>query len=68
MTASGVSYVPAGTGTVYQGSVGTLDGKQVVALVSATSGPRLRLVFRLNIDTAAGTVDGTTTAAPMGRE
>ena len=35
MTASGVSYVPAGTRTVYNGSVTTLDGQAVVAQVAA---------------------------------
>ena len=34
MTASGVSYVPAGTRTVYNGSVTTLDGQTVVAQVA----------------------------------
>ena len=63
MTASGVSYVPAGTRTVYQGSVSTLAGSQVVALVSA-GGAQLQLVFRLNIDTTSGTVSGSVAGAP----
>jgi len=65
MTASGVSYVPAGTRTGYEGSVGTLAGQQGVALVSAGSGAQLRLGFRLNIDAAAGTVSGSAMGAPV---
>ena len=59
MTASGVSYVPRGTRTVYTGSVTTLAGQEVIALVSAGADHRLRLDFRLSIDAQAGTVSGT---------
>jgi ApbE family/Ferric reductase like transmembrane component len=68
MTASGVSYVPAGTRTVYEGSVSTLNGQQVIALVSAGSGQQLQLIFNLNIDAAAGTVSGTVSGAPATSE
>lgn len=67
MTASGVSYVPAGTRTVYDGSVTTLDGQAVVADVAAGS-TKLRLLFSLNIDTAAGTVSGSVRGAPAASE
>ncbi|MBA3841492.1 MAG: ferric reductase-like transmembrane domain-containing protein [Actinobacteria bacterium] len=65
MSASGVSYVPAGTRTVYTGSVTTLAGKEVVASVSSGAGGRLQLVFRLAIDSRAGTVAGTVDGAPV---
>jgi sulfoxide reductase heme-binding subunit YedZ len=68
MTASGVSYVPAGTRTVYEASVSTLNGQQVIALVSAGSGQQLQLIFNLNIDAAAGTVSGTVSGAPATSE
>jgi hypothetical protein len=67
MTASGVSYVPAGTRTVYDGSVTTLDGRAVVADVAAGS-TRLRLLFSLNIDAAAGTVSGSVRGTPAASE
>jgi DMSO/TMAO reductase YedYZ heme-binding membrane subunit len=65
MTASGVSYVPRGTRTVYTGSVTTLAGQEVVALVSADAGHRLRLDFRLSINAQAGIVSGTVAGAPV---
>ena len=68
MTASGVSYVPRGTRTVYTGSVTTLAGQEVIALVSAGAGHRLRLDFRLSIDAQAGTVSGTVGGAPAGAQ
>ena len=67
MTASGVSYVPAGTRTVYDGSVTTLDGQDVVAQVAAGS-TQVRLLFSLNIDAAAGTVSGTVRGAGAASE
>ena len=67
MTASGVSYVPAGTRTVYNGSVTTLDGQAVVAQVTAGS-TQLRLLFSLNIDAASGTVSGVVRATPAASE
>ena len=67
MTASGVSYVPAGTRTVYDGSVTTLDGQAVVAQVASGS-TQLRLLFSLNIDAAAGTVNGSVHGTPSAGE
>ncbi len=64
MTASGVSYVPAGTQTVYLGSVASLSGQSVVVEVATTSGARLHLSFVLNIDTQNKTVTGTLHATP----
>lgn len=65
MTASAVSYVPRGTRTVYTGSVSTLAGREVVALVSTGSSRQLQLDFRLSIDARAGTVVGTVDGAPV---
>lgn len=66
MTASGVSYVPAGSGTVYLGSVTSLSGRSVIVDVAVASGARLRLSFALNIDTRSGVVTGTVHATPEG--
>jgi len=65
MTASGVSYVPRGTRTVYTGSVTTLAGQEVVALVSVGADHRLRLDFRLSIAARSGTVSGTVAGTPV---
>ena len=64
MTSSGVSYVPAGTNTVYIGSVTALDGQRVFATVVAPGGSTLQLSFRLNIDTRRKLVTGTMTGTP----
>lgn len=64
MTASGVSYVPAGTGTVYVGSVTGLDGSRVFANVAAHGGERLQLSFNLNIDVRRNVVTGTMAGTP----
>lgn len=64
MTASGVSYVPAGTRTVYFGDVTSLAGQRVFATVTAHSGARLQLAFDLNIDTQSSVVTGTMSASP----
>ncbi|MDX6451272.1 MAG: methionine sulfoxide reductase heme-binding subunit [Gaiellaceae bacterium] len=66
MTASGVSYVPAGTQTVYLGSVTSLSGRSVIVDVATASGARLQLSFALNIDPQAGVVTGTMAATPGG--
>ena len=66
MTASGVSYVPAGTRAVYLGSVTSLAGQSVMVDVSTASGARLRLSLVLNIDTQSKTVSGTMHATPGG--
>jgi sulfoxide reductase heme-binding subunit YedZ len=64
MTASGVSYVPAGTGTTYIGTVTALSGQQVDASLKTASGAQLQLSFVLNIDTATGKVTGTVDGTP----
>lgn len=66
MTASGVSYVPAGTRAVYLGSVTSLAGQSVAVNVSTASGARLRLSLVLNIDTQSRVVSGTMHATPGG--
>lgn len=68
MTASGVSYVPAGTRTVYVGSVTGLDGQRVFANVVARAGERLQLSFDLSIDKGRGVVTGTMAGTPGGGE
>jgi len=65
MMASGVSYVPAGTRTVYIGSVASLSGQSVVVAVATRSGARLQLSFVLNIDTQSKLVTGTLHATPV---
>lgn len=64
MSASGVSFVPAGTGTVYTGSVTSLAGQGLDAVVAAGSGETLQLSFALSIDSAGGTVSGTVNGTP----
>ena len=64
MTASGVSYVPAGTRSVYTGSVTSLSGQQVVAAVATPAGASLQLSFALNIDLSGGTVTGSVDGVP----
>jgi len=66
MMASGVSYVPAGTQTVYVGSVTGLDGRHVFADVAAQGGERLQLSIDLNIDVRRNAVTGTLTGTPSG--
>lgn len=62
MTASGVSLVPATTGTVYTGSIVSLDGTHIGALVRDPNGDGLDLSFSLSIDNATGSVRGAVTA------
>jgi DMSO/TMAO reductase YedYZ heme-binding membrane subunit len=66
MTASGVSYVPARTGTLYLGSVTGLDGPRVFADVVAHGGQRLQLSFDLNIDAQRNVVTGSMSGTPNG--
>ena len=66
MTASGVSYVPAGTQTVYLGQVTALDGRRVLANVVDHAGARIQLAFVLAIDTARNVVTGSVDATPGG--
>jgi sulfoxide reductase heme-binding subunit YedZ len=68
MTASGVSFVPATTRSVYTGSVISLAGTRVAADVVDSAGDRLRLLFALNIDTATRHVAGVLTAGAAGDE
>lgn len=64
MTASGVSFVPAGTNAVYTGSVTALSGQQVESVVRTGSGQRLQLQFALNIDSGSGVVNGSVDGQP----
>ncbi len=64
MTASGVSYVPAGTRTVYLGDVTALSGQQVFATVTDHAGARIQLAFVLAIDSVGKTVTGSVDATP----
>jgi sulfoxide reductase heme-binding subunit YedZ len=63
MTASGVSFVPATTRSVYTGKIVALQGTDVVADVSDHAGHSLRLEFGLNIDRVSNDVSGTVTGA-----
>jgi hypothetical protein len=62
MTASGVTFVPAATGTLYSGTISSLSGTNVGAIVSDGRGHRLNLDFALSIDNSSGAVSGTVTA------
>lgn len=62
MTASGVSFVPATTDMVYTGSIDSLDGTNIGAVVRDGNGDSLDLSFALSIDTATGAVTGTVSA------
>jgi len=64
MTASGVSYVPAGTQTVFLGTVGTLDGSRVVAVVTTRAGQSIRLEFLLALDMTRGSASGSVVGTP----
>jgi DMSO/TMAO reductase YedYZ heme-binding membrane subunit len=64
MTASGVSYVPAGTRTVYLGSVKSLEGSRVVATARAPSGQNVKLEFALAIDRSRGSAGGSVVVTP----
>jgi len=64
MTASGVSFVPAGTATVYTGSVTSLAGRQVETLVKTEAGQQLDISFALTIDPASGAVRGSVSGQP----
>jgi sulfoxide reductase heme-binding subunit YedZ len=64
MTASGVSYVPTGTRTVYFGNVSALDGQRVFATVVDHAGAKIQLAFVLGIDTVNKVVTGTVDATP----
>jgi sulfoxide reductase heme-binding subunit YedZ len=69
MTASGVSFVPATTRSVYFGSVTGLNGLLVSASVKDAAGDRLQLTVALSLDAGAGTATGVVEAAtPTGAE
>ncbi|HEY3961225.1 MAG TPA: ferric reductase-like transmembrane domain-containing protein [Gaiellaceae bacterium] len=63
MTASGVSFVPATTRSVYTGTIVGLQGSDVTANVKDGAGHSLQLEFGLNIDRSTGDVSGTVTGA-----
>lgn len=58
LTASGVSFIPATTRSVYTGQVVGLDGQHVAADVRDGAGHGLRLDFRLSIDSRSHAVTG----------
>lgn len=62
MTASGVSFVPATTRSVYTGRIVGLRGTEIAAAVSDSAGHTLTLDFALSIDPESGNVSGTVTA------
>jgi hypothetical protein len=66
MTASGVSFVPATTGSVYIGKVIGLDGARVVADVRDHAEHLLRLSFDLRIATSSHSVTGVLTGSARG--
>jgi hypothetical protein len=68
MTASGVSFVPATTRSVYTGSVVALEGSRVQAVVRDNAGNRLSLQFALSIDQASGSVSGVVAASSRGED
>jgi methionine sulfoxide reductase heme-binding subunit len=68
MTASGVSFVPATTGSVYTGSVVGLEGSRVRAVVRDSAGNRLSLQFALSIDQARSSVSGVVAASSRTEE
>ena len=61
LTASGVSFVPATTRSVYTGRVVGLEEQHVVAEVRDAAGNRLRLYFQLSIDGVSRAVTGVVT-------
>jgi hypothetical protein len=63
MTASGVSFVPQTTRTVYTGKITSLSGTDVGTVVRDANGDKLQLQFALTIDPSAGTVAGSVTGS-----
>lgn len=66
LTASGVSFVPATTRSVYYGSVTGLDGSIVAATVEDAAGDALRLTARLSLDPGSGRASGVLVAGRSG--
>jgi hypothetical protein len=62
LTASGVSFVPATTGAVYEGHVTALDGNLLAADVVDAAGDHLRLTLTLAIDGKTNAVRGSVAA------
>ena len=62
MTASGVSFVPATTRSVYTGTITGLRGTEIAATVTGPNGRSLSLDFALSIDPNSGNVSGTVRA------
>ena len=58
MDASGVSFVPATTRTVYLGSVTALEGNLIGAHVRDAAGDRLNLTLSLSLDQSSGAATG----------
>ena len=58
MDASGVSFVPATTRTVYLGSVTALEGNLIGAHVRDAAGDRLNLMLSLSLDQSSGAATG----------
>ncbi len=67
MSRSRVSFADARSGTVYSGTVVGLNGNEVIADVTSSSGTTLRLTMALRIDSSAATVTGTIRSEPSGR-
>jgi sulfoxide reductase heme-binding subunit YedZ len=63
LAASGASFVPGTTRTLYTGTVVGLDGSRVIAAVTDSAGQRLTLTFDLTIDEQTRVVFGAVTAA-----
>jgi Ferric reductase like transmembrane component len=69
LTASGVSFVPATTGALYEGHVTGLNGTALAADVVDGAGDHLRLTLVVSIDSSTGAVRGSLTATvPSGTE
>ena len=66
LTASGVSFVPATTGAVYEGHVIGLNGNALAADVVDGAGDHLRLTLVVSIDSGTSAVRGDLTAAVPG--
>ena len=63
LAASGASFVPRTTRTLYTGTVVGLDGSRVIAAVTDSAGQRLTLTFDLTIEEQTGVVTGAVTAS-----
>ena len=64
MDASGVSFVPATTRAVYEGTVTGLDGSVVAATVKDAAGDTLQLTARLQLNGPNGTATGVLAGVP----